>query len=209
MTIRTQTPDLLKGIAVLLMIQVHIIELFATNQISESIIGKLLLFLGGPLVAPVFAFFLGYFLMKSNKSAKQLVVRGLQLFGLGMCLNILLNLNLIISVNRGVLKVDIWPYIFGVDILQLAGLAVVLMAVLKKVLQNYLMSIALILLSAFLGHYLLQFTSDSSFIKYISSFFYGSTTWSYFPLFPWLAYPLSGLAFYQLKEKIKLNRLQN
>ena len=56
---------------------------------------------------------------------------------------------------------------------------------------------------------MLQFTSDSSFIKYISSFFYGSTTWSYFPLFPWLAYPLAGLAFYQLKEKIKLNRLQN
>jgi uncharacterized membrane protein len=80
MTIRTQTPDLLKGIAVLLMMQVHIIELFATNQISDSIIGKFLLFLGGPLVAPIFAFFLGYFLIDSKKSTRQLFVRGLQLF---------------------------------------------------------------------------------------------------------------------------------
>jgi uncharacterized membrane protein len=80
MTVRTQTPDLLKGIAVLLMIQVHIIEVFASQTISSSAIGKFLLFLGGPMVAPVFAFFLGYFLMDSKKTSQQLIVRGLQLF---------------------------------------------------------------------------------------------------------------------------------
>ena len=57
---RIKTADLLKGIAAILMIQVHIIELFATNDISESTAGKFLLFLGGPAVAPVFIILLGY-----------------------------------------------------------------------------------------------------------------------------------------------------
>lgn len=34
---RTQIADLLKGIAVLLMIQVHVIELFATIEIAVSL----------------------------------------------------------------------------------------------------------------------------------------------------------------------------
>ena len=41
---RTQLADLLKGIAVVLMIQVHIIEKFAVVSIYESNVGKLLLF---------------------------------------------------------------------------------------------------------------------------------------------------------------------
>ena len=188
MTIRTQTPDLLKGIAVLLMMQVHIIELFATPEISNSIIGKFLLFLGGPLVAPIFAFFLGYFLIESAKSTKQLVIRGVQLFILGMCLNVLLNLNLIISANRGVLKIDIWPYIFGVDILQFAGLTTILLTVVRNIIKKSIyVSLFGVLLCAFFGNYLLCFISTSVSLKYVSAFFYGSTTWSYFPLFPWLS----------------------
>ena len=63
---RIKTADLLKGIAAILMIQVHIIELFATNDISESTAGKFLLFLGGPAVAPVFIILLGYFIVESK-----------------------------------------------------------------------------------------------------------------------------------------------
>ena len=64
---RTQTADLLKGIAVILMIQVHIIELFANHTIFNSDYGKLLLFLGGPLVAPIFSILFGYFIASSKK----------------------------------------------------------------------------------------------------------------------------------------------
>ena len=62
MQARTQTADVLKGIAVLLMIQVHIIELFATDEIYNSNIGKILLFFGGPPVAPIFMILFGYFI---------------------------------------------------------------------------------------------------------------------------------------------------
>ena len=67
MLTRTQTADVLKGIAILLMIQVHLVELFVTNEISESRVGNVLLFLGGPPVAPIFMTVFGYFVLPRIK----------------------------------------------------------------------------------------------------------------------------------------------
>lgn len=184
------------------MIQVHIIELFADNSISTSHVGKVLMFLGGPPVAPVFAFVLGYFLASSKKSKKQLIFRGLKLFALGMLLNIALNFNLILSITKGLYKIDRLPYLLGVDILQFAGISIILITLLKKIIeQSILFTIACCFISAFLGHYLLNYIPDNELLLYISSLFYGSSKWSYFPLFPWLAYPLVGIVFYQIKHR--------
>ena len=206
---RIQTSDLLKGTAVLLMIQVHIIELFATNSLSASRFGSYLLFLGGPFVAPVFLIILGYFMASSKRTTKQLILRGIMTFCLGMILNILLNLNLILSVNAGKLQIDLLPYIFGVDILQFAGIAIIALTILKSFFKKKTIPVvAIAVASAFLGTYLLQFMPDNFILKYITSFFYGSSKWAYFPLFPWLAYPLMGFVFYQLKQQYNLEKLQ-
>jgi uncharacterized membrane protein len=65
---RDGTADLLKGFAVLFMIQVHIMEQFATPDTCNSIIGKISMFLGGPFCAPVFMAVMGYFLAFSSKN---------------------------------------------------------------------------------------------------------------------------------------------
>lgn len=202
---RIQTADLLKGIAVLLMVQVHILELFATPQISTGYIGKFLLFLGGPFVAPVFAFFLGYFIANSQKTKQQLIKRGVGVFFLGIGLNLTLNLNLILSVKAGKFTIDLLPYIFGADILPFAGLAIIILAGFKN--RNVYLIITLAVVSALLGHFCLRFVTENISLKYISSFVYGSNWWSYFPLFPWLAYPLMGLAFYKLKQQFNIGKL--
>jgi len=202
MTVRAPNADLLKGIAILLMIQVHIIELFSTNLISTSHVGKVLMFFGGPPVAPVFAFVLGYFLASSKKSKKQLIIRGIKLFALGMLLNIALNFNLIFSITKDLYKLDRLPYILCVDILQFAGISIILITLLKKIIeQSIFFTITCCFVSAFLGHYLLNNIPENEFLLYISSLFYGSSKWSYFPLFPWLAYPLTGIVFYQIKHR--------
>lgn len=207
---RTQTADLLKGIAALLMIQVHIIELFATQNIFDSNIGKVLLFLGGPPVAPVFIIIFGYFIAASKKSTIQLILRGFKIILLGLFLNIALNLNLIISVNKGIFNIDIWPYIFGVDILPLAGISIIIIAALKKIIDKSLIAIvALIILSAFLGNFLLNYIPESPILKYIFSPFYGVAPWSYFPLFPWLSYSLAGIAFYKIRQHSFFNLLNS
>jgi len=56
---RNQTADLLKGFAVIFMIQVHVIEQFATQTLYDSLWGKISLFLGGPFCAPVFLAVMG------------------------------------------------------------------------------------------------------------------------------------------------------
>jgi hypothetical protein len=53
----------------------------------------------------------------------------------------------------------------------------------------------------FLGQFLLKFKPDAIILQYVTALFYGSTQWSYFPIFPWLTYPLVGLAFFILTKK--------
>jgi hypothetical protein len=194
--------DLLKGIAVLLMIQVHVMELFASDVISISVIGKLSLFLGGVPVAPLFMLVFGYFIAKTNQTTAYLMVRGIKMFAIGMALNLALNLNLISSVYFGKLDVDLMPYIFGVDILHFAGIALIIIAPLKKIIDRHvLLPLIGMFIVAFLGHYLLSYVPENNLLKYSSAFFYGSTPWSYFPVCPWLAYPLAGMALYQLQPR--------
>jgi uncharacterized membrane protein len=111
-------------------------------------------------------------------------------------------LNLISSVCFGKLDVDLMPYIFGVDILHFAGIALIIIAPFKKWFQKqYLLPLITMLVAALLGHYLLNYVPNNNVLKYVSAFFYGSMPWSYFPVFPWLAYPLAGMVVYQLQQR--------
>ena len=202
MKFRNDIADLLKGIGVLLMIQVHIVELFASTDVLYGSIAKVCLFLGGPPVAPIFMVIFGYYVFSSNKSTFQLLVRGLKIVVLGLLLNLALNFNLIMSVYQEKLQVDIWLYIFGVDILQFAGLSLIVFAVLRKLIQkNILFIFILMFISVIVGSYLLHYIPTNKSLQYITAFLYGSANWSYFPLFPWLAYPLAGIALSQLQQR--------
>lgn len=204
-TERNTIADLLKGIAVILMIQVHLTELFASSEIFNSAVGKTSLLLGGAPVAPVFMVILGYFLAHTNKSKNQIIVRGIKIILLGFVLNILLNLNLIVSVINGLYKINLGPYIFGVDILPFAGLSIIIIGSLKKYIENksYLLILVSLLL-VLLGSFLLQYLPTNIYLKYILAFLFGCAEWSYFPLLPWIAYPLIGFAFHQINKKQKL-----
>jgi len=207
-TSRTPTADLLKGIAALLMIQVHILELFATQDIFNSSLGKIILFLGGPPVAPVFIVLFGYFIAQSKKSTTELISRGLKIILLGLLLNIALNFNLIISVSKGLFDIDLLPYIFGADILPLAGLSVISIALLKKALDRSIVLVVVFsMVFAFFGTFLLDYNTEQPILKYILSFFYGISAWSYFPLFPWISYALAGFAFFKIQQQVDLNSL--
>ena len=202
MLIRNQTADVLKGIGILLMIQVHVLELFATNDVYVSSLGKFLLFLGGPPVAPVFMIVFGYFIASSNKSNSQLIIRGIKIFLLGMLLNLALNFNLIFNFIQGKIHVDIWPYVFGVDILQFAGISMIVITLCKRVVKRYIiLGFILVVVCSLLGEFLLNYVPENITLKYASAFLYGSSEWSYFPLLPWISYPLAGILWHQLQQR--------
>jgi uncharacterized membrane protein len=194
-TERNSTADLLKGVAVVLMIQVHLMEQFATLDVSQSTMGNVSLFLGGPPAAPVFLAVMGFFLARSQKSPAQLVHRGALLILGGIALNLGLNANLLCSISQGRFQLNPLAFIFGADILPLAGLSVIAFALLREVLRhNGLAYLAAAFVVAIATPFLSSFGTHQT-LAYIIPFLWGEQSWSYFPLFPWLAYTLLGVAF--------------
>lgn len=210
MKLRYQSPDLLKGIAVLLMVQVHLVELFATKQLENSSLGSFLMFLGGPLVAPVFVGVFGYFLAMSKKKSEELIKRGVFIFLLGVLLNVLLNFNLLIKIINGSILFNFYPYLFGVDIFHFAGLTIIVYAFIKKWLtKNVYRPFLLCVVVSFLGSLISFVEVDNIFLEYFLAYFLGITKWSYFPLLPWFSYPLLGVAFYVIKPKLNFEKLNS
>jgi len=200
LSLRLQLPDLLKGVAVLLMIQVHLVELFAKPEIFESALGRWSLFLGGPPAAPVFMAVMGYFLAKGNKSFIQLIYRGFKLLIWGFLLNIGLNANLFYHIFMDKVQANPMHYLFGVDILFLAGLSVITVAVFRLFFADKVFYWAvLMLIAAAIFPYMPAVNPKNSLLNYFLAYLYLPVSWSYFPLFPWLSYVLAGYIFYLLK----------
>ena len=153
---------------------------------------------------PVFMIIMGYFMARNEKPVLRNVLRGVKVFIVGFFLNIGLNFHLLLKI-----KFADWPYnpleyIFGIDILYLAGLSIVILSVLKTA-KKASPFIAVTLFFAITG--LTSLMNEILMVperNYIFPFIAGTYSWSYFPLFPWLAYPLAGFAFYHWEEKIIL-----
>lgn len=193
---RLGLPDFLKGVAVVLMVQVHLMELFALPEIQQSMAGKLSLFLGGPAAAPLFMAVMGYFQASSVKPLLQRIRLGLKFILWGFLLNIGLNIHLFLKIANGTFELNPWTYVFGVDILFLAGFSVIIIAIIWHLFADKLLIWAIMLvLAASINPWIPVYSGTMSWIKYIEAYFWGYHSWSYFPLFPWLSYPLAGYLF--------------
>ncbi len=187
-------PDVLKGLAVLFMVQVHITELFATESFYLSIPGKVSLFLGGVPAAPLFMVLMGFFVGFRTMKTGSLMFRGLKLIAGGFLLNFGINFHLFYRIFTGKIDLDPLPYLFGVDILFLAGLSLMVLAIVKRIFwEQFIYSLILALVVSALAFFLPVYSGDFQALKYLFPYFHSVAWWSYFPLIPWLAYPLLGL----------------
>ncbi len=194
-------PDLLKGFAVFLIVPVHILELFIDYPGRESLFGKIMLFLGGPIAVPVFMIIMGYFIAMSKKSTEQNSLRGAKVFVVGFFLNIGLNLNLLLKIKFEGWQINPFEYIFGVDILYLAGISIVILGLLKTSgkLAPWIAFFLFFMVTGVTGY-----LNDALMVterNYAIPFIGGAYSWAYFPLFPWLAYPLAGFTFFYWEKK--------
>jgi hypothetical protein len=188
---------------------VHLFELFARQEVYDSLIGKMALFLGGPPAAPVFMAAMGYFLAHTRKTTAQLIFRGIKLFFGGLFLNIGLNLHLLIRIYQGKLQLNPLEYIFGVDIFLLAGLSMIVIALLRLIFRQHFWGYLLLaFLIAFITPSFPDFPGENSPLKYLFACIGGTYRWSYFPLLPWLAYPLLGYSFYLLNKQFLAERIK-
>lgn len=200
---RLPLPDLLKGFAVFLIVPVHILETFIDYPGRESVFGKILLFLGGPVAVPVFMMVMGYFMAKNRKSLQQNLWRGIKVFGVGLLLNIGLNFHLLLKIRFAGWQFDPLEYIWGVDIFYLAGLNLIFLSLLKSIHKGkeWLALILVFLITGATSFMNTELMSTER--NYWMPFVAGTYSWSYFPLFPWLAYPMAGFAFFFFENKIQ------
>jgi len=206
-TVHNATADVLKGIGVLLMIQVHIMELFARPEIADGNVGKIAFFLGGPPVAPMFMVLLGFFALRSNRSIGRLIMRGCKLIAVGALLNLGINLHLFVRIYLGQIALDPLEYLFGVDILLLAGISLIVIALLRPLLKDRpLLWGTTSLLIATVAPWMSNLVATESGWKWLAAFVAAPVRWSYFPLFPWLAYPMLGVAVFHLYDRLRLSR---
>ncbi len=198
---RNRTADLLKGAAVILMVQVHLVELFAQQQIYDSNLGSVLLFLGGPPAAPVFMTVMGYFIAQGNSSISKSFIRGFKLIMGGLLLNLGLNLHLFFNIYINSIDTSPWPYLFGVDILFLAGMSIILLSIFKRVFKTTTIPYLVIIIIIFLIQ-LLPYPDNPGIMQFITALIYSKSWWSYFPLVPWLVYPITGFVFFVIEPTI-------
>lgn len=196
-------PDLLKGFAAVFMVQVHITELFLDDASRGSTLGTISLFLGGPFAAVIFMVVMGYFIFKNKNTTIQNLLRGVKIFMLGLFLNVGLNFNLLLKIYNSGWQYNPFEYIFGVDILYLAGLSIIVLTLLKrnKIWQLYGTPVLLLLVIVLTGFVNTELTRTQHY--YLLPFIAGNYSWSYFPLFPWLAYPLTGFLLAQHETQIR------
>ncbi len=210
--------DLARGLAVLFMIMVHVLEVYANNSVKTSVFGEIILFLGGPPAAPVFMMLMGLsFAYSKKKDIRTNIIRGLKVFISGYILNLLrgvLPVFLIKFIDPNVLngmtpeQTNLLNIFLVADILQFAGIALIIISILRELKVNIFILIGIAftvsLVSAFLwgtytslpvlSHLLDLFVGD----KPISGFAENLIS---FPVFPWITFPLIGMVVGEIFSK--------
>jgi len=193
---RTIEFDLTKTFTLLFcMIGIHSFYDLTTIDMADSAIGSVLNVLAGSCGAPIFMTCMGITLSFSrHNSPKDYLSRGIQLLTLGMAVNVLRWGS---QAFRAYMTNDVELYkglalIFNVDIMQFAGLAFMLLALLLvlhiRPWQMLLLGVALNIIGSTLeGHY-----TDSYVVNQILGYFYPTPTCCCFPLLNWFIFVATG-----------------
>lgn len=192
--------DLARGLAIVFMVMQHVQVIFAVGEGEDSALGLLFVLLGTAPAAPVFMVAMGFLFGSSTRTGvRSGIVRGLQLFALGYVLNVLrFILPLLLGTHPRIVELfgDTWwgPF-FEIDILQLAGLSLIILGLVKHHLRDPRVVLALAAAVATVSP--LLWGLGGSFLlseNFLLDPLWGTGDWVSFPLFPWLTYPLLGLA---------------
>lgn len=196
--------DLARGLAIIFMAMVHVLGEMSSPLVNDSLFGAVVTFLGGPPAAPVFVFLLGTSLILSRKhSAIATAQRGMKLLALAYLLNLVReSIPSSIALYLGVISKNdlasggLLSTLLVVDILHFAGLALIILSMVRKGFQNpahYIIVAGIIALSSpFLwGH-----MTNQPVLDWLLTLLWGTGgEMVAFPIFPWLTYSLLGMAF--------------
>lgn len=190
---RIEYLDYLKGFAVFTMFLQHAMILYEKSKGNDTVLGNIFVLLGTAPAAPVFMVIMGIFIAKSRDSVKSQIKRGLKLFLLGYLLNLLrFTIPLLIAGEGGYdSTTDGTPVtlFLSVDIFQLSGLSIIILTILNKYIKRKSYYLYILISILFISPYLWGIGDNN----YLLSIMWGKNANIYFPLLPWIIYPLIGV----------------
>lgn len=193
--------DAARGLAVLFMIAVHVLETLGTHSILESGLGFTIGFLGGPPAAPVFMALLGAGIVYSRTATPaRLARRGVLLIGLGYLLNVLRGAAPTLigfwSAPDSVSLSSVMLQVAAVDIFHFAGLAFLFFAAWKSIGADdrwlLIVPAAAIGVHAVLQSEMVLDPTAPLLLQAATGLVWGSSPVSYFPFLTWISYPILG-----------------
>ena len=214
---RVNELDLLKAIAIIAMVFIHVFDVSTRMQIHSGVETStvwIIEFMGNIPSAGVFMFAMGWGAAFSSRSTPSTYISRLrQLVVLGIVINFFEHF--IPSIIDPAIFGTIWeiaPSIFAVDIYFFAAFAMIYFAVMKKFKEKPVMAVsisaALVIvcfaINAAAGFE--SFTTGNSWIDTGIGLFIRENEWSYFPFISWIIFPVVGYGAAALFKKATSRR---
>ncbi|NML72284.1 DUF1624 domain-containing protein [Chryseobacterium sp. RP-3-3] len=213
--------DLIKGMSVIGMIIIHTLLIYANvKSQSESVIGSFIVFLGRGTA--IFMICMGLtFMTSTHQSLKSSIKRGTLLLLAAFFMNFM---KFIVPAVLGFAPDHFiqkygWhgpieqQYMYLVmlgDILQLAGISLLLVGFIREYVKNKYGILAIGLLVALVSREVSGINIDYPVVNYISDLFFSNDypAYIYFPVFPWMSFIIIGMFFGKWYLELNYNSKQ-
>ncbi len=202
--------DFGRGLSVSLLAIVHTLWMYADLHTQEtSTLGHFVHFMGRG--TPVFLVTMGVsFMISRNQNLKSSIQRGLWILAAAFFMNFM---KFIVPIILGFMPdsfikaygweapLNLEQYIYLIqtgDILQLAGISLLFMGLVRRFVKNKYFILVIAFIVAAISRELSGFRLNIEGIDYLLDLLWGSEYNVYFPVFPWLSFILMGMFFGKL-----------
>jgi Heparan-alpha-glucosaminide N-acetyltransferase, catalytic len=209
---RISSLDLARGFTVLMIVPIHTVMLYSAGSVRNTLLSNLLAFIAEWHGAQIFMLIMGVSFTYSKNHSMEAVVKKV-----GILLIIAYGLNMIKFVVPHLfgwlppvlimeLQIDTgirgYTQLLGLgDILHFAAIALLVLFAVSKTPSPTSTAITLVTIISFFSPFLWDSHSDNPFINYILNLITGQPPQVFFPLLPWLVYPLLGLYVSHIIQK--------
>lgn len=213
--------DFGRGLAVFLMMLVHTLWMYASTATqSDTWLGEVVHFMGKGTAA--FLLFMGMsFILTKDQSLVTAIKRGLLIFGFAYFMNML---KFIVPIEvfgtmpetfiqaygwSSPLSWDQLTYIVLTgDILQMAGIAFILVGLVRHFFTSKYVYLGLALVIAAISKLVSGYQPNIDGLNYMARLFFSDHYQVYFPVFPWMSFILFGMFFGRLVQERQANYIK-
>jgi len=209
---RIQSFDLARGFTVLMMPMIHVAMLYSRPEVQQSLLGDILGFIAEGPGAQLFMLLMGVSFTFSKRISKKYVFqRALYLLLAAYLLNFF---KFIVPLGLGILPENLLAelelkndfaalnfFLLIGDILHFAAIAYFVLFLIYKLKHYPYWSFAIAIAIMLISPYIWDLKTGLVFVDQLLLLFNGHPPATFFPVFPWLVYPLMGLTLgYLLKH---------